>query len=65
MNCSNLTEDGLECGSDEGIVCDECAQREMREHAYLRNLSFGAVTGKMSAEDERHIREAGRGHLLP
>ena len=63
MNCSNLTEDGRECG-DEGILCDPCFQREMREHSWMRGVSLGAVTGKQSEQDKIDLRNAGRGHLV-
>ncbi len=64
MNCTNLTEDGQECG-DEGVLCDACFEQDIRDHLWMRGLSYGAITGRMSAEDEQDVRDAGRSHLLP
>lgn len=53
------------CGcDDEGRMCEEHALEAMREHAWMRNVSIGAVTGVMSESDKRDLRSAGRGHLV-
>lgn len=63
MKCTNLTEDARECG-DEGILCDTCFEREMKDHEYLRHAprTFGPPPDVRA--DDQELRDAGRGHLV-
>jgi hypothetical protein len=66
MSCVRPLEDnehGALCG-DEGRLCDICFAEAMAEHAWMRNVSIGAVTGVMSEQDKQDLRDAGRGHLV-
>jgi hypothetical protein len=49
---------------DEGRMCDKHAAEAMAEHAWMRHVSIGAVTGVMSESDKQDLRDAGRGHLV-
>jgi hypothetical protein len=58
VSCPNRLENGQECG-DEGRLCEACAEQEMRDHAYLANVSKYAV---MPIDDGyyQELRDAGR-----
>lgn len=47
------------CG-DEGRLCDECSDKAVKEHSYLRN----SAPPEDSQEYRDAMRDAGRGHLL-
>jgi hypothetical protein len=49
---------------DEGRQCDKHAAEAMAEHAWMRNVSQGAVTGVMSEQDKQDLRDAGKGHKV-
>lgn len=49
---------------DAGRSCDKHAAEAQAEHAWMRNVSIGAVTGVMSEADKQELRNAGRGHLV-
>jgi len=58
MSCFNLISFGRECGED-GELCDDCAEKVLREHAYLANVPKYAVM----PEDDGYfalLRDAGR-----
>lgn len=59
MNCTNLLDNGNPCG-DEGEICDSCFHDAVTGHSWLRNISWGALTGKLSEKDKQDLRDAGR-----
>lgn len=40
---------------------DACFQKEMADHAWMRNVPRGVVTGVMSEDEKQQLRDAGRG----
>lgn len=55
----------VEC--NESGMCDRHeaeAIADIADHAWMRHVSLGAVTGVMSEQDKQDIIDAGRGHLL-
>jgi hypothetical protein len=65
VSCANTLDNGQECG-DEGQMCDDCFQAEMKAHAYLRGLPrYMVIDDEQSREElNQELRDAGRGHLV-
>jgi hypothetical protein len=64
--CQNvIDEHGNTCG-DEGRMCEDCMDAEMRAHAYLRGAPRHSVVNDAEAQAERdqELRDAGRAHLV-
>jgi len=63
MNCINIIDDhGNPCG-DEGRMCDDCFQQQMKDYAWLRHVSKYAVM-PIDEDFREEMRDAGRGHLV-
>jgi len=64
-DCQNVIDDyGNPCG-DEGRVCEDCMEANMREHAYLRGMPRYLVIDDQQSRDElaQELRDAGRAYL--
>jgi len=64
MTCRNtLPDERRDCG-DEGELCEECMEREMKEHEWMRHYALCVITGVFTEQDKEDLRLAGRGHLV-
>lgn len=52
------------CSCDVDDYCDVCRAADDAEFGWMRKVSKGAVTGRVSYEDALHLVDAGRGHLM-
>jgi hypothetical protein len=52
------------CDGERGSWCEKHWQEQLYTHGWMRHVSIGAVTGRMSETDKQGMHDAGRGHLV-